>query len=266
MTPEGRREELLSYLETHRRASVEELAGALGTSRETIRRDLTDLDTRGMLRKVHGGALAQDGSAHGRNPVVEGPFAQGMQDAVDGKRRIGEAAAALFMPGDNLFIDTGTTTVYFAEALAGREQLTIVTNSTLVAAPASAGRDNSVYLLGGKFRPNGAETLGSITLQQVPFFSGTHVVLTVGAINCDGIFDFDIEEAELAKAMLDRGKRLTVLADAKKFDQSAVFKVAGLDRIERLVCDRPPPRDLAEALARAKVQVILAEGAVLPRG
>ncbi len=261
MTPEARREELLGYLEAHRRASVEELARLLGASRETIRRDLTDLAGRGMLRKVHGGALAQNGHGHGhgRATIDEGPFAHRMHEAVEAKRAIGEAAAALFMPGDNLFVDTGTTTVYFGEALASRENLTIVTNSTLIATPASTGRGNAVYMLGGRFRANGSETLGSIAVQHIPLFSGAHVVLTVGAINAEGIFDFDIEEAEIAKAMLEQGKRLTVLADATKFGRSAVFRVAGLERIERLVCDAPPTRDLAEALARAGVQIILAD-------
>lgn len=260
MTPEARREELLSYLNLHRRASVEELAQLLETSRETIRRDLSELDGRGLLRKVHGGALVANGVGAGlRSGVDEGPFISRMNEEVEAKQSIGEAAAALFMPGDDLFIDTGTTTVYFAEALAHRSQLTIVTNSALIAAQASAGGSNSVYLLGGKYRPNGAETLGSITLQEMQGFTGQHVVLTVGAINTEGVFDFDIEEAELARAMLNRARMLTVLADSSKFNRSAVFKVADLGRISRLVIDQPPPANLAQALENAEVEVILAE-------
>lgn len=206
-------------------------------------------------------ALAPPVPTDGHGQVDEGPFSHRMNDQVESKRAIARAAATLFAPGETLFVDTGSTTIHFAAALSSRENITVITNSSLIAEQVASGRGNSVYLIGGKYRSGGSETLGPIALHQVELFTGMHVVLTVGGIDADGIFDFDIDEAELAKAMVARGRILTVLVDSTKFNRTATFKVAGLSQIARLVVDRAPPPSLAAALTIAGVEVVIADEA-----
>ena len=122
MIPSERQAHIVELLARRGRASVEELAATLAASRETIRRDLATLDGRGLARRVHGGAvLREEGGA-----PLEGPFARRRLENVEAKRAVAHAAAATLRPGDSLFVDTGTTTLHFADELARVEGLTVV--------------------------------------------------------------------------------------------------------------------------------------------
>jgi len=119
MRPDERRENIVRLVHKSGEISVEQLAFALGVSRETIRRDLATLDAGGRLKKFHGGARMR--SSLTAEPAAEGPFALRMAENLAAKRRIAHAAARLLAPGDAVFIDTGTTTLVLAEALVAHQ-------------------------------------------------------------------------------------------------------------------------------------------------
>lgn len=250
MRSRERHDRIIDLVQARGRLAVDELALLLTASRETIRRDLHALARRGLIRKFHGGAEL---------PLVEGEgsFRDRMLVNAQAKRIVARLAAPLFAPGTSLFVDTGTTTLYFAEALAQQAGLTVITNSAQIAATLGREGRHRVYLLGGEYRADGAETLGALAVAQIRAFRAQHVVLAIGALDAvAGITDYALEEAEVARAMLARGGALTVLADASKLGRTALFEVAPLARIARLVSDRPPPPPLARALAKAGVEVV----------
>jgi len=251
MKIKSRHGQILEIIRKNERATVDELAGRLGISRETIRRDLSSLANAGKILKFHGGA---------KLPRVfgEGSFHQRMSANVAAKLRIARAASNLFTAGETLFVDTGSTTLYFAEKLAEVSGLTIITNSTEIARTVSEpATNNRTYLLGGEFGADNRQTVGTLVTAQIPSFRAHHAILTVGALDgTTGMMDFNIEEAQIARAMIAQSESLTVLADHSKFDQIASFEVGPLAQIDRLVCDRPPPAKLADALKDAGVAVI----------
>lgn len=252
MRPEQRRERILDAVRTQQKVGVDELAETLAISRETIRRDLNELADKGLVRKVHGGAVMPDAR-------TEGVFAARMGERAAEKRAIAERAAALFHPGDTLFIDTGTTTIAFAEELARREGLTVITNSLAIAQILGrSGNGHAAYLLGGAFSEDASETLGPLAVEQVGNFHAEHAVLTVGAVGVAGLLDYNVEEARLARAMLGQARRVTVLADDSKLGAQALFPVAPLRQVHRLVTNAAPEPDLATALADAAIELIIA--------
>ncbi|MGH7185559.1 MAG: DeoR/GlpR family DNA-binding transcription regulator [Pseudomonadota bacterium] len=255
MRPDDRQKLIANLVRSKGRLTVEALAGELGTSRETIRRDLTALADNGLVRKIHGGAMPPWAD-------TEGPFSQRMLENTAAKQRIAVAAAGLFGAGDTLFIDTGSTTLCLAEALAKRAALTVVTNSSAIAKVLSqADAGHRVYLLGGEFNGDNLETGGELALEQIRAFRANHVVLTIGALEARaGVMDFNIEEAQVARAMIGQSQSVTIIADASKFDRIAAFEVCPLERVARLVCDAPPTGDLARKLAAAGVAVICPPG------
>ena len=113
MKPTARRERIAAIVKETSRVSVEELARMLSTSHETVRRDLALLSERGVVRKVHGGAVHTQ-------TALESPYGDRSVMARSEKLAIAERAAQLFEPGDSLLIDAGSTTSAFAEALALR--------------------------------------------------------------------------------------------------------------------------------------------------
>ncbi|NWA01697.1 DeoR/GlpR family DNA-binding transcription regulator [Pseudomonas gingeri] len=248
MRPNERRQHILELLRQRERISVDELARTLHTSQETIRRDLTELAENGQVTKFHGGASLPPSGEH------ENAFQTRMNEFSQEKRAVARYAAGLYAPGDSILIDTGTTTLFFARELARLNRITVITNSLLIA-EAMGVSGNRVFMIGGEFRPESNQNSGSLALEQIARFNAEHAVVTIGALSADGAFDFSIEEAEIARAMIARARYLTVIADSSKLGRRALFQVFPLERIDRLIIDRKPIGELAEALARAQVEV-----------
>lgn len=240
MTPSARRDAILHKARSGQKLEVEALALQFAASRETIRRDLAKLDGQGLLRRVHGGATAT-----GR-AVDEGPFHDRMRQQVAAKRAIARHVASGLMPGDSLFIDTGSTTLILAEEIAQRKGLIIITNSADIAALCEKGEGNRVLLIGGEFRAAGRETVGPLAVAQIAQLRAARAILTVAAVSERGIFDVDPQEAEVARAMVAQADEVTVLADASKMGRTGVFEVCPMAKVGRIVTD-----SLASPLRRA---------------
>ena len=253
MTPSVRQAKIANLIRQHDHATVNELAKMLHTSRETIRRDLTELARTGKVQKFHGGASL---------PMVtgEGQFHDRMGKNVAAKVQIAAAAIKLVSPSETILIDTGSTTLYFAEKLAEISDLTVVTNSTEIARVMSAGPSLSrTFLLGGEFHADNRQTIGSMAISQLKSFRAHHAILTIGALDArTGVMDYSIEEAQLARAMVEQAEILTILVDSSKFEQIASFEVCGLAKVTNLVCDTPPSSKMKTALAEANVNIIVA--------
>ena len=125
MLAEERFAMILDLLAQKRSATVLELCDALDASESTIRRDLTQLDRQGLLKKVHGGATLV-----GRTVLAdEPPMAAREEQSVEEKRLIARAAAAMITEKDFIFLDAGSTTLALAAALEGPAlQAAYVTN------------------------------------------------------------------------------------------------------------------------------------------
>jgi DeoR family glycerol-3-phosphate regulon repressor len=241
-----------------RRLSVEHLAEELGASRETIRRDLTELAAEGIVRKFHGGAALPE-------PRGENRFQARMSEHLHEKRAVARHAAGLFGDGDTIFIDTGTTTVLFAEELARHSGITVITNSVTIAQTVTQGdADNRVFVIGGEYASEAAENLGSLAVEQVGRFQAMHAVITVGAIDELGVMDFSLGEAEVARAMIAQARCITVIADSSKCNRMALFRVCTLEEIDRLVIDRLPSGGIAAALRAAGVEILVPNSSVEP--
>jgi DeoR/GlpR family transcriptional regulator of sugar metabolism len=256
MRPDARRERIEQMVREHERVTVDTLAEVLGTSRETIRRDLTDLAERGRVRKIHGGATLFEPRLY--EPNIEGPFQARLLENADAKRAIARCAIRLFEPGDTMFVDTGTTTSLFAEELAQASGFTVITNSGAIAALAARGASNTTFLVGGEYHSDGSENLGPLAIEQIGRFHAIHAVLAVGSVETAGIFDFDVKEAEVARAMIAQARSITVLADRSKFGRGGLIKIAPLSAVARVVTESEPPGEIASALKEAGVTVVVA--------
>ncbi|WP_111543934.1 DeoR/GlpR family DNA-binding transcription regulator [Mesorhizobium kowhaii] len=256
MRPSERHDEITSLLNHAGEMTVEELAEKLQVSRETIRRDLSKLDASGQLRKFHGGARA---SAVASEPFEkEGPFPVRMAQNSEAKKKIAVAAARLFKPDDAIFIDTGSTTVAMAEELAKLQSLVIITNSPRIAATVSTNPSHRVFLIGGAYGADAGESVGPLALEQITKFRARYAIITIGAIDASSLMDFDLQEAEVAKAMISRADKVIVLADHSKFDKRAVFEVAPLAKISAIVTDRPLSAQLSAAFSNLSIEMIIA--------
>lgn len=173
------------------------------------------------------------------------------------KNAIARVAASLVGPALSLGLDAGTTILTSAQLLAGRADLRIFTNN-LRAALALAGMGSPVYVLGGEVRVPELSVVGSAAIKILKSHFLDLVFIGVSAIDENGFYDFSPEDTEVKRAFIDNATRVAVLCDASKFGQRALARIEGLDAIDILVTDQPPPPRLAVALREAKVEVMVA--------
>lgn len=245
---------ILQLLEGRGALSVTALSQELGVSTETVRRDIRALVDTGAAVRVHGavGLAGQMGEA---------PFDRRMRENAAAKRAIARVQAARIADGASLMLDTGTTTSFLARELLGHRRLTVVTNSSDVARTLATVNGNRVFMAGGELRGDSGAALGASALAFIRDFRVEWAIISAGAVDETGVVDFDLHEAEFARAVLACGARRVVLTDASKFGRRGFVRVAGFDRVDEMVTDLPPPAPLAAAIAAGGTTVHQARAA-----
>jgi len=250
--PALRHSRLLHYLQDRGQATVAELVALLEVSRDTVRRDLDLLERRGLLVRTHGGAVTKD-----RLVRVDTTMGLRMDEHVDAKRRIGQAASELIRDEETLILNGGSTICFFAAALGGRRNLTIVTNNLRLPAVVPEGSIQSIHILGGSYWPNYQVTIGAIGFVSVAGIHADTAVIGCTGVAASGISMTKLDEAAHTAGMIGVASRTIVVADRSKFGIAAFANIAPLDDIQCLVTDGDPPPDLVEALDRAGEQVLV---------
>jgi DeoR/GlpR family transcriptional regulator of sugar metabolism len=253
--PASRRNELLRLVKAHGQVTVQDLSARFQVSGDTIRRDLDFLAERGLLSRTHGGAVATQ-------PKVgdDTPFAQRLNARKEAKARIGARAARLIADEETLLINGGSTVLAFAAALGGRRGLTVVTNNLSLPTVLPPQAVDAVYMLGGEVRQSLQVTLGPVGFAGAGGISADTAVLGVGGLSPAGLSTTRLNEATMLAAMVAAARRTIVLADSAKLGKDSFVRIAPLDRVRTLVTDAEPEGELAQALADAGVEVVLAEG------
>jgi DeoR family fructose operon transcriptional repressor len=226
-----RRQELLNTVRSLGRLEVARAASELKTSTETIRKDLVALESQGLLRRVHGGAL------HVPSMTFE-PDVASQTENLKEKHRIAARAIDEVPEGGAIFIDAGSTTLVFAELLEGRAGLRVFTNALTVAWILAGKPFLSCHTLGGRVRPKTLAEVGSWTerlLDDSHFHFDVAFVGTNAISFSRGLCTPDPEEAAVKRGMIVNSERVVLLADHTKFGQNSLVKYADLAEIDLVV-------------------------------
>lgn len=250
LRPDYRRAAIWDLIESRGEVSVEALAEKFDASLETIRRDLGALADAGRVRKVHGGAVRV-------SPHKESVFGERTKHNALAKQIIARKLVGVVSPGQTLFMDTGTTTLACAQTLADVPGLTVITNSFRIAdAITSKGSSSNVIAVGGNYRHDNAQTVGAATVAEIGHFRADLAVLTIGALDDRGAYDFSAEEAQVARAMRENADQLCVVADLSKLNKHSTYKVCDHQDIDKMILDDAPGDALSDVLRAADVEVL----------
>ncbi len=250
-----RQASILDRVRRHGGARVADLVRVLGVSDMTIRRDIEALAERGLVAKVHGGAVALEGATD------EPGYATKSTQQRSEKQAIARAAAHLVSPGTAVGISAGTTTAALAHELIHVPELTVVTNSIPVADVFyHTGRpDQTVVLTGGTRTPSDAlvgpvaqEAAARLNLDLL--FLGVH-----GMSPRAGYTTPNLSEADTNRALVAAARRLVVLADHTKWDMIGIATIAGLADAHVVVTDSGLPVEARGELRLCVDELIIAE-------
>jgi DeoR family fructose operon transcriptional repressor len=243
------------------RVSVADLSADMDVTAETVRRDLDVLELAGLLRRVHGGAVASS-----RGSVTEIAIGERRAEHHAAKSAIAEIAIRMLPPTfrGSVLLDAGTTTALLAERLAAwtpsdGQQLTVITNSVqnLVALDKNPHLD--LHLVGGRLRGITGALVGNAAVGQLEALRPDISFLGTNGISPGfGLSTPDDIEGAVKSAMVRSARRAVVLADATKLGQEALVRFAALDEIDTLVTDSRPYSELSDALELAEVEVLCA--------
>lgn len=226
MLQNERHRKILSQLKLKEAVKVHELAGQLGISESTIRRDINELDQMGKLKKVFGGAVALGSDMiYGETDVAARTLIN-----VEEKEKIARHAATLISDYDFVFLDAGTTTEKMIDYLK-KKNVTYVTNG-ITHAKKLIQRGFEAHVIGGLLRPATEAVVGENAIDTIRRYNFTKCFMGATGIDLErGLTTRDISEAAVKTAAIRQSQRTFVLADHTKFGKVSSVSFAGLEEV-----------------------------------
>jgi DeoR family fructose operon transcriptional repressor len=238
-----RKREILKLLSQHSTLRVSFLAKHLDASKETIRRDLTELQNEGLVERVHGGVTTIHGSPLSKTPnpdtLGESALYPQIKDS-EIKRKLCQRAASYIESGDMVYVDNSSSTIFLPEYIPDNIDITLISNSiAFLTAAMKYQKPNITYIcLGGILSARNLSTHGSMTVKDIEdYYPNKAFISCSGVSPIRSVTDSSIDEATVKKHMIDRSSEVFLLADHTKFRQYGQVFLAPVDRLNHVITD-----------------------------
>ncbi len=219
---------ILNKLSDDGSVMVADLARDIGLSEVTIRNDLKNLELKGWLNRIRGGAA----------PSMHQEILERQKVHIEEKNAIARAAAELVRDGDVIMIEAGTTTALIAKHLTGKRDVHVVTNSTLVFSYARMNPNLQITMTGGEFRRSTESMVGPIALQTLGRLNVRIAFVGTDGFTLErGITTHIMEGAEIVKTMKNHSKTTILVADSSKYGKIGFSGVLPLSDMDMILTD-----------------------------
>lgn len=230
--------------------SVGELADELSVSEMTIRRDLSELENEGFLKRTHGGAVREVSRSY------EPPFTARQSISSEAKQQIAKRAVNYLEEGDTIAVDSGTTALEFAKQLQNFRNLTIVTPSIHIAAMFLSHPGVETILAGGLVRKTEGSLVGEITRRTFENLYFDKFFLSAAALSIEaGYTEYILEDAEIKNLIISHSKKTIALMDSSKLGRTAFSQVCGLAEADILITEHDLEQKMKKALLDSRVLI-----------
>lgn len=252
MLSEVRHSKIIESLNQMGSIKVSELSKAYQVTEKTIREDLEKLEAAGILKRVHGGAVLVE-SSHSMLPIHKRRIRQQHE-----KEQIAAEAYKWIEDGQIILLDGGSTTLELAKLIQNRV-LTVITNDTKIASTLAESNGIELCILGGYRRKGTFTIIGPSAIQMVDELNVDIAFLGCTGIDLErGISVFHRDEAELKKRMIKSAKKVILLTDHTKFEQTALISFASAKEIHLLITDSLTDDHLVQRYTDIGLEVIRA--------
>ncbi len=242
MSLSERQNEILRRLKEQKSAGVKKLARELFVSEATIRRDLAEMKSMGLVERSHGGALLPE------NAEEISIFFRMERNAGE-KERAATKALPYIPPFKSVFVDSSSTALALAERI-DLSFKTAVTQNLQTAIQLSKKPNINLIMLGGNVQFNTISTTGSWTARQLADFSFDLMISSCSSVLGNDVYERSLEQKEIKRVALERCKYRILLLDHTKFGAHGTYKVSSLSEYDVVVTDAPPPRELDTGKAK----------------
>jgi DeoR family fructose operon transcriptional repressor len=250
-----RRRRILEHVRLHGYVSFRDLADTVGISESTVRRDLRAMAADGLVTATRGGAGRPDDRA--TPPAAAGPATD---ELAAGRAAIAARAAALVEPGTAILLGPGRSTLELARRLTDVGPLTVVTNSAPVTDVLLPAEQVDLVMVGGTLRRSIKAFVGPLTQQSLQGLRGAQVFVSGEGVTVDrGLTTPNVFAAATDMALVAAGQQVVVLADHTKIGRETMCQTVPTDRIDVLITDPGADPRAVAALAKAGVDVLVAD-------
>ncbi len=226
MLAEDRQNMIVSLVNENGSVLVKELSERFKVTEDSIRKDLTLLQKKGLLKKTYGGAVRVRVNAH--DLYVKQRRGKNLEE----KRKIAKKAAALIEDGDVIFLDTSTSNLELAKLLIEqRKPVTVVTNMIDIMLACCVETKIKLIFLGGTFSDGKDGFVGALTNQQIKSFRFDKAFLGVVGVDLEGnnVTTYMAEDATTKKTVLESSNKSYMMLETRKFAADGNYVYASLD-------------------------------------
>ena len=248
MLADERRQKIVEFAEKRGFVSLQDIVSHLKSSESTIRRDLEHLDGIGQIWRTRGGCSYVGESLTG--------FEERQYKASAEKEAIAAAAAELVENEETVILDGGTTTLEVARRLSGKS-LQVVTNSLPIASLLMNQRGIELVFVGGYLYPKTGVALGSFAVETLISVHARRLIMSVGGITKDGLFNSNALLVETECQMIEAAEEVIVVCTSQKLGHSSLAKLCPLDRVDRMVVDSGISKKWRKQLESKGVQLTI---------
>ena len=248
-----RKMRIIDYVRQHRTATIATLAREFDVHEATIRRDLTEIEREGALKRTHGGVVIEQWTHD------EPSFSERTSHNLEQKMRIGQLAAGMVEDGDHIIIDSGTTTQHIARHLAHRTNITVITNDMNVAAELRDAPKVKVIVTGGELYPSSYMLNGMFTEQVLRSLHVIKAFIGTPALHPQyGLMHPEAALVPAKQAMIRAASEIVVVADDSKLGKLSLHTVAPNSAIHRLVTGKEASEHVLQPFRDSGISVYTA--------
>ena len=240
-------------LRERKRISLDELCTIFGVSKNTIRRDITELEEDGVIKKVYGGIVLKEAQITSLEP-----FSAREIRNINEKQKIAAVAASLVNDGEVIYIDSGTTTMHMLPHLAEKNFLTIVTASVYVLDWATQFNNLNVIATGGNLQVPIKAFVGASVVDCIRNYNFSKIFLASTGISIEhGATNASPLECEIKKELMQKSCDKYLLVDSSKFDVASLMTYSELTDINYIITDKNPPENYLDYFRENGIDLIL---------
>ena len=226
--------QIIELVESSGKMSVNDLSELLNVTKETIRRDLSELEAEKRISRVHGAAIPFHSDSK------ELFYHRKLSMHLDAKRDVARRAAGLIASNDMIVVDGGTTTVHIPEFLSDIKGLKVVTNSLMFALKFNEALENErvegeLIILPGTSYYHQYTVKGAMTLSFLQNCNFDKAFISCGGYTDDIVTEFDLEETEVSKLMMKQSKLSYLLTDRSKYGKVRAFNIANIQEFNEIL-------------------------------
>lgn len=250
-----RRQMILQKLKEQGKVRVNELSLELGCSQVTIRNDIKTMDSEGLLKRTHGGAVRI-----GREPERK-YSAESIYRYTDRKKKIARCAYEFLEDRDTIILDDASSTFYLASHIKQHpeKRLAVVTNSLLAGNELAGAGHVELYMIGGYVGGHLAATLGESAIKNIEQFRVDKAFIGVHGINFDvGITSIATPQMQVKQAIFGTTDQVYVLADSSKFGGGYLSVICPIRDVYKIITDDQVSQENIKKAQEAKVPLIIA--------